>query len=238
VASIEKAISQTSKAFIDFQERILASGVLNQAPELSHSLQSTVETLSVATAIITNRDSYCADFEHDSDQECTSGRMSDRIEDHLTGVDHDHVNPQDRSIGLDDTPRDMTGHGSIGQYIEHVRRSQESPRSALYSDEPQAILYSRSHHDLMHAAARGAARTSSLRVHDDETNQDHMGDWTARLPAESISAITAGTASALEKNDATAQRPIDNTVRDREGVLVSNSQRILRISSSLTTNIF
>jgi hypothetical protein len=44
-SNIEEAISQTSKAFHDFQEVFLKSNALDQAPELSHSFRSASEAI-------------------------------------------------------------------------------------------------------------------------------------------------------------------------------------------------
>ncbi|KAH6676004.1 hypothetical protein B0J14DRAFT_376328 [Halenospora varia] len=46
---MEEGISQTSKACLNFQEKVLASGVLDQAPELGHSLWSMVKTITSLT---------------------------------------------------------------------------------------------------------------------------------------------------------------------------------------------
>ncbi|CZR63629.1 uncharacterized protein PAC_13526 [Phialocephala subalpina] len=52
VSNMEEGISQTSKACLNFQEKVLASGVLDQAPELSHSLWSMVKTITSLTQLI------------------------------------------------------------------------------------------------------------------------------------------------------------------------------------------
>jgi hypothetical protein len=57
---MEEAISQSTKAFHDFQEIFLKSNVLDQAPELRDSLHSTAETivsLTQAIALVQDIDS-------------------------------------------------------------------------------------------------------------------------------------------------------------------------------------
>jgi hypothetical protein len=63
---MEKAISQTSKAILDFQEKALSSGALNQAPELCRSLRLAAETLSLDKAIAVDQVSD-SDCENDQD---------------------------------------------------------------------------------------------------------------------------------------------------------------------------
>jgi hypothetical protein len=53
---MEEVISQTSKAFLDFQETFLRSNVLDQVPELGDSFHSTAETIfSLTQAIAPDR---------------------------------------------------------------------------------------------------------------------------------------------------------------------------------------
>jgi hypothetical protein len=245
---MEKVISQTSKAFLEFQKKVLASGVLNQAPELSHSLQSTVDTLSLAKAIAVDQDSDGDDFQDESHQESTSGRMSGGVEDHVASVDYDRIVSQRRPIGSESTAGDRTAHDSIGEYAQHVHRHPKSPGNAVYSGVPQAIHHIGPDHHLAHAAVRGAAVTSSpLPAEDNETVLDSTEDlspeepWAdivdatevssilPRLPAKRRSDIHARTTYACGRKKSPLQKSTGYKRRDGEGVLIPTPRNILRI---------
>ncbi|KAH8588078.1 hypothetical protein B0O99DRAFT_601097 [Bisporella sp. PMI_857] len=52
VSSMKEAISQASEAFLGFQEKILASGILDQAPGLSQSLKPMDETITSLASLM------------------------------------------------------------------------------------------------------------------------------------------------------------------------------------------
>jgi hypothetical protein len=237
---MEKAISRTSKAFLDFQEKVLASGALNQAPDLYRSLRSTVETLSLAKAIAVDQDSDGGDVQDESDHDHISASVLGRVEDHGASVDHDRSICQCCGIGSERAARDRSAQDSIGEDIQHAYRNEKSRGSDLHSCGPQAIHQIRSDHYLTHAATSVAALPPSL-LEDDETDQDCIEDLTPKdpnpdiigaaqvngippgLPAKRMSEMNVKTAHALGKKKSTVQKAMGCRMRDREGASVLKS---------------
>lgn len=254
--NMEKVISQTSNAFLDFQKKVLASGVLNQAPELSHSLQSTVNSLSLAKAIAIEQDSDRDDFEDESSQERTSGGMSGGVEDHVGSVDYGSIASQRRPIASESTAGDRTAHDLIGENARYVHRHQKLPGNAVHSGAPPAIHQSRPDHYLSHAAERGAAVASSPLRAEHETVLDSTEDlspedpWAdivdatevnsnlPRLPAKRRSEVHARTTYVRGRKKSPLQKSTDRKRRDEEGVLITAIKHTRDFTSSSTANSF
>ncbi|KAH8595095.1 hypothetical protein B0O99DRAFT_672302 [Bisporella sp. PMI_857] len=179
VLNMENAISQTTKVLLDFEGKILASGVLDQAPEISHSLRV------LAKAIASDQDNGNDNVENESREACSPAKALGEVEDSMTSVDHDAIVSQYPPFkhGVERTARDRTAQVLVKEYMQHFHQNQQSPGIALPFSVPQAIHQIGSDDGLNYTAMCRVAQTfSDLRKKGDETDPGYIKNAATEEP--------------------------------------------------------
>ncbi|KAH8600177.1 hypothetical protein B0O99DRAFT_590564 [Bisporella sp. PMI_857] len=199
VLNMENAISQTTKALLDLERKILAGGVLDQDPEISHSLRVTVETLSLAKAITIDQDSDNNNVENEGGEASSPTKVLGEVEDSVTSVHHDPISSQDPPFkhSFERTARDRTAQASVREYTQLFHQSQQSPGTDLTSSIPQDIRRIRSDNSLNYTTVcKAAQKPSALSKRGDETDLGYINDAATEEP----DSVIAGAASVNDKS--------------------------------------
>ncbi|KAH8586799.1 hypothetical protein B0O99DRAFT_48036 [Bisporella sp. PMI_857] len=229
VLNMENAISQTTKVLLDFEGKILASGVLDQAPEISHRLRVTVETLSLTKASTGDQDSDNKDGENVGGKACSPAKALEEVEDGVTSVDRDAIVSQHPPFkhGSERTARDRTAQFSVIEYIQRFHQNQQPPSITLPCGVPQAIHQMRSDENLNCTTVCEAAQTSSSVHKDEETDPGYIKDTATEEPDsgtvdatpvndKSVWEVKATTINALRKEKSTLRKATGPRARDRD----------------------